>query len=264
MGVRCIVKSCNNKQGRPGNTMMFHRFPTKNADQLNLWLLALDMDPNTPVATFKNHRVCLQHCIMTLVNIHATFLKPNGVLSVAFSAIHVYVYAVYSRCKHTHHVASPQNFSMLVCHQQETHQIDYSEMDISSTSALDISMASEPVSETSADPADSSFLPDTSPSTYTTGSSRKWLVNESKLMELFQKCTFCGAAMCDVNQTVKTYESCPTVRGMAENNLLAAAATLFTAHQKEIQRYTIIHYIHTHILQRQGVIYLSCAYCKQV
>ncbi|KAF1395012.1 hypothetical protein PFLUV_G00007120 [Perca fluviatilis] len=142
----------------------------------------------------------------------------------------------------------------------ETHQIDYSEMDVSSTSALDISMASEPA----ADPADSRFLPDTGPSTSTTGSSasirgqfrgwkeRKWLVNESKLMELFQKCTFCGAAMCDVNQTVKTsgsrirvtwqcnsghtgdWESCPTVRGMAENNLLAAAAaaaaaaTLFT------------------------------------
>ncbi|TDH16007.1 hypothetical protein EPR50_G00015440 [Perca flavescens] len=61
MGVRCIVKSCDNKQGRPGNTMMFHRFPTKNADRLNQWLLALDMDPNTPVATFKTHRVCSEH-----------------------------------------------------------------------------------------------------------------------------------------------------------------------------------------------------------
>ncbi|XP_056100392.1 uncharacterized protein LOC130078757 [Rhinichthys klamathensis goyatoka] len=137
----------------------------------------------------------------------------------------------------------------------ETQQIDYSEMDISSaTSALDISMASEPAT----DPADSSFVLDTSPSTSTTGSTasipgqhrgwkeRKWLVNESKLMELFQKCTVCGASMCDVNQNVKTsgsrirvlwkcnnghtgdWESCPTVRGMAENNLLAAAATLFT------------------------------------
>ena len=61
MGVRCIVKSCDNKQGRPGNTMMFHRCPTKNADRLSQWLLALDMDPNTPVATFKTHRVCSEH-----------------------------------------------------------------------------------------------------------------------------------------------------------------------------------------------------------
>lgn len=147
---------------------------------------------------------------------------------------------------------------MLVCHQQETQQIDYSEMDISSaTSALDISMASEPASEPAADLADSSFVPDTSPSTSTTGSTasipgqhrgwkeRKWLVNESKLMELFKKGTVCGAEMCDLNQIVKTtgtrirviwkcnsghtgdWESCPNVRGMEENNLLAAA-TLFT------------------------------------
>lgn len=131
-------------------------------------------------------------------------------------------------------------------------------MDISSaTSALDISMASEPASEPAADLADSSFVPDTSPSTSTTGSTasipgqhrgwkeRKWLVNESKLMELFKKGTVCGAEMCDLNQIVKTtgtrirviwkcnsghtgdWESCPNVRGMEENNLLAAA-TLFT------------------------------------
>ncbi|XP_065114776.1 uncharacterized protein [Paramisgurnus dabryanus] len=61
MGVYCIVKSCNNKQGRPGNTMMFHRIPTKNVDLMNQWLLALDIDLNTPVATIKGHRVCSEH-----------------------------------------------------------------------------------------------------------------------------------------------------------------------------------------------------------
>jgi len=61
MGVRCFVKSCDNKQGRPGNTMMFHRIPTKNADRLNLWLLALGMDPNTPVAILKRNVVCSEH-----------------------------------------------------------------------------------------------------------------------------------------------------------------------------------------------------------
>ena len=61
MGVRCIVKSCDNKQGRPGNTMTLHRIPTKNADLMNQWLLALDIDPNTPVDIIKDYRVCSEH-----------------------------------------------------------------------------------------------------------------------------------------------------------------------------------------------------------
>lgn len=127
-------------------------------------------------------------------------------------------------------------------------------MDISSTSALDISMCSEPA----ADPADASFAPFTSPSTSSTGSTssssehprgwkeRKWIMNESKLTELFQKCTTCGALISEADQTITTFgsriivswkcnyghtghwESCPNTRGMLENNLLAAAATLFT------------------------------------
>lgn len=127
-------------------------------------------------------------------------------------------------------------------------------MDMSATSVFDVSMTSEPV----VDPTDTSFVPNSSPSTTTSGSSsslsgqskglkeRKWIVNESKLMELFQKCTTCGSAMCDLNQTISQFgsrininwqcnnghtgqwESCPNVRGMAENNLLATAATLFT------------------------------------
>lgn len=127
-------------------------------------------------------------------------------------------------------------------------------MDISSSSALEISMCSEPA----ADPSDASFAPFTSPSTSSTGSTssssehyrgwneRKWIVNESKLMELFQKCSTCGALISQADQTIVTigcrinvswkcnnghtghWDSCPNTRGMPENNLLAAAATLFT------------------------------------
>nr|XP_055071078.1 uncharacterized protein si:dkeyp-30e7.2 isoform X1 [Misgurnus anguillicaudatus] len=335
MGVYCIVKSCNNKQGRPGNTMMFHRIPTKNADLMKQWLLALDIDPHTPVATIKGYRVCSEHfreddyfhkmefatrtmkrvlkdtAIPSIVQTgqsgspaatdepsdlqldlpevedasslfagvpHSTprktctaptaeFKSPltlkltspaqtatgtKPMIALAPSWTHQLDTATSSKM-----MATCRPKKSIIFH--ETPQIDTCEMDISSaTSALDISMASEPASEPAADPADSSFVPDTSPSTSTTGSTasipgqyrgwteRKWLVNESKLMELFQKCTFCGAAMCDVNQIVKTsgsmiriiwkcdnghtgdWESCPTVRGMAENNLLSAAATLFT------------------------------------
>jgi len=135
-----------------------------------------------------------------------------------------------------------------------------SEMDISATSALgatsalDISMTSEPA----VDEADTSFVPYSTPSSSTTGSStslsaqpggwheRKWIVNESKLMELFKRCPTCGAPMCDVNQNIKEvgsqitinwecneghsgqWQSCPDTRGMPENNLLTAGATLCT------------------------------------
>uniref|UniRef100_A0A8C6S7B3 Transposase n=1 Tax=Neogobius melanostomus TaxID=47308 RepID=A0A8C6S7B3_9GOBI len=127
-------------------------------------------------------------------------------------------------------------------------------MDMSAASVFDVSMTSE----TALDPADISFVPDSSTSTSTTGSSsslsgqprgfkeRKWIVNESKLLELFLICPKCGSAMCDLNQTITQFgsriyinwqcnnghmgqwESCPNVRGMAENNLLATAATVFT------------------------------------
>uniref|UniRef100_A0A9J8BS28 THAP-type domain-containing protein n=1 Tax=Cyprinus carpio carpio TaxID=630221 RepID=A0A9J8BS28_CYPCA len=65
MGVRCIVKSCDNKQGRPGNTMMFHRIPTKNADLMNRWLLALEIDPNTPVDIIKDYHISIPSIVKT-------------------------------------------------------------------------------------------------------------------------------------------------------------------------------------------------------
>lgn len=61
MGVCCIVKSYNNKQRRPGNTMMFHRIPTKNADLMNQWLILLDIDQNAPVDVIKVYDVCSEH-----------------------------------------------------------------------------------------------------------------------------------------------------------------------------------------------------------
>lgn len=143
----------------------------------------------------------------------------------------------------------------MICQQQEPCDVPQSEMDISATSAaLDVSMTSEPA----VDPADTSFVPYSTPSSSTTGSStslsaqpggwheKKWIVNESKLMELFQRCPTCGAPMCDVNQNIKEvgsqitikwecneghsgkWQSCPDTRGMPENNLLTAGATLCT------------------------------------
>ena len=67
MGVCCIVKSCDNKQGRPGNTMMFHRIPTKNADLMNRWLLALEIDPNTPITPSQSILFALNILLWTTI-----------------------------------------------------------------------------------------------------------------------------------------------------------------------------------------------------
>ncbi|KAL2079298.1 hypothetical protein ACEWY4_025042 [Coilia grayii] len=147
-------------------------------------------------------------------------------------------------------VCSPRR-GLTFAEPQDTSQ---AEMNISASSAFDISMTSEPAAE----PADTSFLPLSTPSSSTTGSStnlsdqaggwreRKWIVNESKLIELFQRCPSCGAPLCNLNRhkkivgsqiTIKwkcdnghtgEWQSCPDTRGMPENNLLASAATLFT------------------------------------
>lgn len=110
------------------------------------------------------------------------------------------------------------------------------------TSLMENSMVS---AEAASDPVDSSFVPFTSPSVSSRGSTsdsapeetgwrqKKWIVNESKLMELFQTCHQCGAVLTDrrittlgskIKVTWSSYNrhslECPDARGMAENNLL--------------------------------------------
>lgn len=152
------------------------------------------------------------------------------------------------------HLWGKLNTVLLVLQQQETSEMEACEMDVSQESyALDISMTSAPAT----DRADSSFVPPScSTSEKSSGSSwsipeqltgwaeKKWIVNESKLMELFKKCTTCGDAMFEPHIQINTsgsriktwkcnnghsgkWESCRNVCGMAENNILTAAATLF-------------------------------------
>lgn len=85
-------------------------------------------------------------------------------------------------------------------------------------------------------------------------SERKWIVNESALMELFTTCHTCGVAI-DENTTVSNgsmikvewtclnqhkgvWRSCPEIRGMPEHNLVSSAAIIFTGTtQTEIQEW---------------------------
>uniref|UniRef100_A0A8C6T677 THAP domain-containing protein 1 n=1 Tax=Neogobius melanostomus TaxID=47308 RepID=A0A8C6T677_9GOBI len=211
----CIVPGCDNKQ-KVYSVVMFHRFPT-HPKRRKKWFDALKMDP-TNLEGLKNWRVCPEHFTEEDYTSSGLRLKNSATPTILRS-----------------------------------HPIGATAMDMSATSVFDVSMTSE----TALDPADISFVPDSSTSTSTTGSSsslsgqprgfkeRKWIVNESKLLELFLICPKCGSAMCDLNQTITQFgsriyinwqcnnghmgqwESCPNVRGMAEN-LLATAATVFT------------------------------------
>lgn len=73
---------------------------------------------------------------------------------------------------------------------------------------------------------------------------RKWIVNESALMEQFRRCQDCGALITEKKNTTSgslitvlweceqghkgQWNSCPDVRGIPSNNLLVSAGTVFT------------------------------------
>ncbi len=111
----------------------------------------------------------------------------------------------------------------------------------------------------SVDPADTSFIPPSSGSPSSTGTTsesassigdtatgwaeRKWLVNKSHLLQLFKTCPECNSLIKETTITIKgsqikiqwncgkhfgDWQSCPDRRGMPENNLQICAATFFT------------------------------------
>lgn len=115
----------------------------------------------------------------------------------------------------------------------------------------DISMSSVDVPP--ARTRDHSFVPSSTgtstPSSEESGETvtwkeRKWIVNQSRLMQLFENCHQCGGAILEprvsstgsqvrvewdcLNGHSGIWTSCPDVRGMPENNLLLSASTLFT------------------------------------
>ncbi|XP_058251626.1 zinc finger protein 16-like isoform X1 [Hemibagrus wyckioides] len=64
----CAYPRCENrfkaKRLRPrGDMLTSHKFPSKNPDRLKQWLLALNMDINTPAASLQQKRVCSEHFV---------------------------------------------------------------------------------------------------------------------------------------------------------------------------------------------------------
>lgn len=58
----CAVPNCPNKMSN-NTPRSFHRLPFHDRDTLRSWLLALQMDANTPVQKLRlaDHRVCSDH-----------------------------------------------------------------------------------------------------------------------------------------------------------------------------------------------------------
>lgn len=107
------------------------------------------------------------------------------------------------------------------------------------------------------DDRDDSFAPPNSDSPSSTGSvstsssgdtatgwaERKWIVNESHLLQLFKTCPKCSSAITETTITTRgsqirihwtcgnhsgDWQSCPDRRRMPENNLLICASVVFT------------------------------------
>lgn len=58
----CAFPNCPNKM-KSYSSRSFHRLPLLNRSTLRLWLVVLQMDPNTPVHTLRlaDYRVCSDH-----------------------------------------------------------------------------------------------------------------------------------------------------------------------------------------------------------
>ncbi|XP_016298822.1 zinc finger MYM-type protein 4-like isoform X2 [Sinocyclocheilus anshuiensis] len=60
-GCRNLFKSVRLRASTHTGKLTFHRFPTFEPDRLHLWLLALQMDIDTPMRLLKVWRVCSEH-----------------------------------------------------------------------------------------------------------------------------------------------------------------------------------------------------------
>ncbi|XP_045919646.1 uncharacterized protein LOC123979657 isoform X7 [Micropterus dolomieu] len=202
----CAFPNCANKMSR--NTKhSFHRLPLSDMETLKLWLGVLQMDANTPVQTLRleDHRVCSDHFDRddycqpkkrrSAIPKHF-FLKKNAVprpkgpaadgpqdrtgtaSTTAFTVPHTATEDI------------PQ-----IQHEDAAEHADSSDVSMSfgemSQDPLDVSFSSQGTI-TSSSPESGSVLGSSNGETPGGWAERKWLVKDSKLMELFKRCPTCG------------------------------------------------------------------------
>ncbi|KAK0156598.1 THAP domain-containing protein 4 [Merluccius polli] len=231
MVIHCAFKNCNNKSYRWA-LQSFHKFPLRDPERTQLWLLASGLDINTPSETLHKWRLCSDH------------FRPDD-----FAKRNLKGNKSLTKIAETHSAASGQPKEIQLPSAQEEKTVAEDD------NPLDQSMSSFEAS--SIHPVDRSFVPLSSTSSSSSSdipsavgakkwSERKWIVNESKLMQIFTTCHLCGVLIEEEDKKVTTsgtcihikgscmnghsgeWESCPQLRGMPENNLLVASSILFT------------------------------------
>ncbi|KAK0132604.1 THAP domain-containing protein 4 [Merluccius polli] len=227
MVIHCAFKKCTNKSYKWA-LQSFHTFPLRDPERTQLWLLASGLDINTPAETLHKLRLCSDH--FRPDDFAKRTLKGNKSLTT---------------------IAVPSIFPGAPTATYEQEEKTLAEDD----NPLDQSMSSFEAS--SCHPVDRSFDPLSSTASSSSSdipsavgaknwSEKKWIVNESNLMQIFTTCHQCGVFIEEEDKKVTTsgtrihikwscmnghsgeWESCPQLRGMPENNLLVASAILFT------------------------------------
>uniref|UniRef100_A0A8C2EIR4 THAP-type domain-containing protein n=2 Tax=Cyprinus carpio TaxID=7962 RepID=A0A8C2EIR4_CYPCA len=242
--------------------LTFHRFPSNDRERLNLWLLAVQRDVNLPINFVKHMKLCSEHFspddfksvqqkrLLKSTAVPNLFIQTNKVRGSSVCSTQVpdspfpsTLLLVLSSPEKSIQCSKPSTSGTYYALPNEQ---TYAESEnINEDLSLDVSMLSlDPTTE-----KDLSFVPlsSTSTSTPTTEEEeancrfkdKKWIVNESSLMELFTRCHHCGASVTETKKTTcgslirvawecsnghqVKWNSCDEIRGMPANNLLVAA-----------------------------------------
>uniref|UniRef100_A0A8C5AWF6 THAP-type domain-containing protein n=1 Tax=Gadus morhua TaxID=8049 RepID=A0A8C5AWF6_GADMO len=207
MVVQCAFRNCTNKPNR-WSTQSFHQFPTRDPERTKLWLVAGGLDIKTPAETARNWKICSDHFRPD------DFEKPSNLKSKASLKSNA-VPSVFSDAptatgeQVTHSAASgqPKEIQMPSALEKTVAEDD---------NPLDLSMSS--IEASPSRPVDSSFVPLFSTSSSSSSdipdilsaagtknwSEKKWIVNESKLMQLFTTCQQCGVLIEEEDKKVTT------------------------------------------------------------
>nr|XP_055059833.1 uncharacterized protein LOC129443386 [Misgurnus anguillicaudatus] len=276
----CDYPDCTNKDVAL-SPHTFQRFPVADVALRRLWLIALGFNVNTKLAKIKKLRVCSAHfsdddyvssCpgqrkqralkstavpapwACTSVVMAATAQSGCSTDSIPDEVDHAFSGLPQSTVPKTKPSTSGTYLALPpTCEQSKSGNP-------SSTVASETLETSMSSIEAPSVGDDCTFLPLSSECTSTRSSSsdvsivgaerrgdwseRKWIVNESALMELFLTCLTCGVSITDkkitscgskikiewtcLNHHTGVWQSCPDVSGIPENNLVSSAAIMFT------------------------------------
>uniref|UniRef100_A0A8C1EQ36 THAP-type domain-containing protein n=1 Tax=Cyprinus carpio carpio TaxID=630221 RepID=A0A8C1EQ36_CYPCA len=247
MPVSCAYPGCFNIK-RPKRTFSsgqtfftFHRFPTHNPERLKLWLLALHLDINTSEHALICKRVCSDHFFeddfKPSQQGHRRYLKASAVPKSPATDSNAEL-EVHEAVEFLANV--PQSTPVK---QQDSDPGTTTRQFADAPSKLRLLLTS-PESVRNRKTPSSSGIYFAQPAIHS-NQTKKWIVNEPNVMELFKRCQECGSvitktAKATVGSVLRVHwecekkhkgkwSSCSDVRGMPANNLLVSAlfATIY-------------------------------------